>query len=47
MSSWFEKIQQELDWRENELTSMKILVITTKKDSTKQALLRSLALCTL
>ncbi|MBR8826692.1 MAG: hypothetical protein DSM107014_02110 [Gomphosphaeria aponina SAG 52.96 = DSM 107014] len=38
MSSWFEKIEQELDWRERELTSMKILVITTKNNSTKQAL---------
>ena len=43
MSSWSEQIEQELDWREDELTNLKILVAKARVGSTaRTALLRAL-----
>jgi hypothetical protein len=43
MNSWSNKLEQELDWREGELASLKILAVTMNNDSTRySALLRCL-----
>ncbi len=41
--SWASQIEEDLEWREGELASLKLAVASAKRDSTRRALLRALS----